>query len=1046
MDGNWESHLPGAVPAMSDLDTEPASPGGDALMKSFFDEAAYFYEPRITPNSRDEQGLPIGSMYEGGPERSYTANYALDTSAPAIGDADVEDFSKANEISRQDSQTQMDQAAGRGLGSDRFDESDAQSEDDCDDSQGDLDRSYMADALQSFYEEDLMSTAYNGLPPPYIIDDSSDPSSQESIQTFLRNKPELSMFYQEKWDVDADSVEYLASVMRATKAAATEEQLYGIRASLKDLQIDEPLLRTDPASDMTKILKRNAVELDTDDIAPFKIDDVQDEGIAWGASNLNLPAQVNDELENEKWAIDQKTAGFMKDVFSTLEGDLQDWLVEDRKRRVLRKVPSPLLPLSPPLSPERLPTPIAEVELTSTPEDPSAVEAACLDAELAEQDMLDAEDTMAIDSTDLKDFLGSTTTGTSSPLQRKAKRLRDLKVSDPLLPETSSEPPTKKLKTVSFTDELHTLIPRLPSEDPMEEPSTDEAMATMTALLAPLAKPGIDSLEKEQLVEVDTTLRVDVPTVEDISLAAPWEVYAGTQQDLMIDVFNKIIKTNGKWSGVSKLEKTLPWSPFPSYLAKIKPEGDFDDGSCLRYLEEVKYDGEVDFANLTWKPDGLRVLEEDDDDQDEELEACDFPGDDVELSDALQISGQAAQSPATQNQNAMCAGQGASRTHDELDEAVKGSGSHVSSFFSQLSRGKQRAGDGASYKPQEVKHGLPSVEELIRRRAAQLETSKQKHDQLVAMAKVATKDADSMPQQPKRSIQQHQGLNQFLALQNQQTINISAPLSVHDENVNSPEAGKNTQPSVPPLRTETLERPQSAIPTSSTNPTQISATIITSSSFDRRLAARLMTYCPNLQEIIRQPISNSTETEAHLTLSPSTGLQITNLQHLIQKPLPGREHEYQPFLSKIQKISLRYSTLILLINGSPTHNTAALNSFTSQTATNIPDCEVRIIFIPSESNEDLVKWIAACIAKYSSPAIKILEEETYWERFLRTAGLNAFAAQAILDALKPGDLASFVLTSEEERVHRFGALLGGETVLRRASKAIDATWESIADT
>lgn len=92
-----------------------------------------------------------------------------------------------------------------------------------------------------------------------------------------------------------------------------------------------------------------------------------------------------------------------------------------------------------------------------------------------------------------------------------------------------------------------------------------------------------------------------------------------------------------------------------------------------------------------------------------------------------------------------------------------------------------------------------------------------------------------------------------------------------------------------------------------------------------------------------------------------------------------------------------------------------------------------------------MKWIAACIAEYSSPETKILEEETYWERFLRTAGFNAFAAQAILDALKPGDLASFVLMNEEERVRRFGALLGGETILRRASKAIDARWESIAN-
>ncbi|KXT11330.1 hypothetical protein AC579_3096 [Pseudocercospora musae] len=1071
MDELRRSHLPGAVPAPRRLDTEPASPGDDALMKSFFDEAeaeaAYFYEPRNTPNFRREQGIPAGPMYEGAPETPSNANYALGTSVPAIENAFVGRHARLPIES-----TRGDGGDGNSPGNDHYREPDALSENDCDDDddedEGHVDRTSLADALQSVQEERLISMAYNHLPQAYIIDESSHPSSQESIEAFLRNHPELSMFYREKWNVDVESAEYLASVMRATKAAVIEEQLYGIGASYTDLKVEETLLRTHPANDMTMILTRNAVELHTEDVAPFKIDDAQDEGIAWGTSNLTLPAQVNAELKNEKWTIQQETAGFMKDVFSTLEADLHESLAEDRKRRVLCKVSSPLLPLSPPLSPERLPTPIAEVELTSTPEDPSAADAAFVDAELAKQDMLDAGDTMAIDSADLKDFLGTTTTETSSPLQRKAKRLQDLKVSDPLLPETSSEPPSKKAKTVSFTNELHTVIPRLPSEGPAGEPSTDEAMATMNALLAPLARPGIDNLEQEQLVEVDTTLRVDVPPVESISLAAPWHLYAGRQRDLMIDVFNMIIKMNGKWSGVSTLEKTLPWSPFPSYLAKVKPGGGFDDGSCRRYLEEVKFEGKVDFANLTWKSDGLLVLEEDDDDQEEELEACDFPGDDVELSDALQSSVQVARSPENQNQNAMCAGQGAPRTHLELDEAVKGSVSQLSSFFSQLGRRRQRAGDGAPYSPQDVQNVLPSVEELTRRRAAQMETSKQKHDYLVAIAqkaRIAIKDANSLSQQPKRLIQQRQDLNQFLALQDRQAIDKSTSIRGNDENANSTEViERYPQSSAPPPpppeppspRTNPLEQPQRANPAPAINPKQISTTIITSPSFDRRLAARLISHCPKIQEIFRQPISSNstTETEAHLTLSPQTGLHITNLQQLIQKPLPGHEHEYQPFLSKIQTISHRYSTLILLINGPPIHNVTALNTLTSQTSTT-SNCEIRTIFIPSEDVKDLVKWIAACIAKYSPSSssssssftahIKILEEETYWERFLRIAGFNAFAAQAILDALKPGDLTSFVLMSEEERVHRFAALLGGETVLRRASKVIDARWASIAN-
>ncbi len=96
-----------------------------------------------------------------------------------------------------------------------------------------------------------------------------------------------------------------------------------------------------------------------------------------------------------------------------------------------------------------------------------------------------------------------------------------------------------------------------------------------------------------------------------------------------------------------------------------------------------------------------------------------------------------------------------------------------------------------------------------------------------------------------------------------------------------------------------------------------------------------------------------------------------------------------------------------------------------------------------------------------SEAATLLQEETSWEVFLRRAGLNAFAAQEILLALKPptdgdvggnrkmvggdgGDgefgLVAFVRMGMEERIRRFEHLLGGRRVLGRVSGRLDVVW------
>jgi len=99
-------------------------------------------------------------------------------------------------------------------------------------------------------------------------------------------------------------------------------------------------------------------------------------------------------------------------------------------------------------------------------------------------------------------------------------------------------------------------------------------------------------------------------------------------------------------------------------------------------------------------------------------------------------------------------------------------------------------------------------------------------------------------------------------------------------------------------------------------------------------------------------------------------------------------------------------------------------------------------------------------------ASKLLVDETTWERFLRKAGFNAFAAQVVL--MKLGELShsvsidegevvdcsssfdesiirTFVTMSAEERTQRFEGLLGCRRVLVRVNEVLEQYWVSAAN-
>jgi hypothetical protein len=204
--------------------------------------------------------------------------------------------------------------------------------------------------------------------------------------------------------------------------------------------------------------------------------------------------------------------------------------------------------------------------------------------------------------------------------------------------------------------------------------------------------------------------------------------------------------------------------------------------------------------------------------------------------------------------------------------------------------------------------------------------------------------------------------------------------------------------------------------------------------------------------------------EADIVVSPATGIILTTLVKVRQKPIPGTTG-LSLLRRYIQRTSLRYERLVVLVseanvNGeiigrmSPS-DTSAFADF--QSFLQSLDTEAFAYFVGG-AEQTLAKWTAALVCRYCHEALQVqhaLEErENKWELFLRRAGLNAFAAQAMVmltrapDGTPPDQWSSwglipFVQMSPDERAEIFEQVFGGRRVLDQVGARIDAEWHAL---
>ena len=754
-----------------------------------------------------------------------------------------------------------------------------------------------------------------------------------------------------------------------------------------------------------------------------------------------------------------------------------DCITDSSQKGKAIRISPPLLPVTPPYSPSAPAPEAMQIELTSTPEDLIAKDAAA-----AEKEILDNHQVMDVTPLDeplfntqeISTAIDSyTAVPSSSPLARK--RLRSLHLESPLTPHdhvesTSDEGSSdKRAKKLHFDPSLVALLPDMQTEIiGMPSEIVGQQEIELQDIIFREAESVQQQLQNEHLIDIDTTLRVRVPRIQPVQPQPPYELH-GSNEDEAVGtslqaqrttlryLSKEFLKDTRKWGGVTRLERTLPWAPFPSHLAKVDLHEHFNDDASLELLlGDLGLDDEtrdIDIRSMVVRD--LQGHESDDEEIEPAVFDDDFDGDAAE--EELQIPE------------------------------------------------PERAFD----MPLSIE---PSV--LSPKRLENLDPSSVRVQPFVPNPSVLPITATVRTSAATANLMQSDGLDHFMQLHGKasrppkpvgkglgRSTASSSVLSVPKPEmvpaaVMVPHAGNRPQ-SEPESATISIP-----IPEVKKFGTHQKIPIIVSSTFmagNRRLLRLLQTTLPNIDICDRDAtpapsLSNSvgdprTE-EADLTISPSTGVVLTTLQKLKQKPLPGQQTSLTGSLrTRIASTAPLYERLIVLVKESssntlqPENDTASAVPTTTTNPLDHLDCtaladlaawsvttfspapEIQIHYIPGGDSE-AANWLASAVSHHhhqeflgatagdngSDDGSCLIRDETMWERWLRAAGLNAYAAQVVLRRLRLGDhppdaslkprfgLQAFIAMSLEERVEVFGRLLGGERVLREVSGVLDGGW------
>ena len=628
----------------------------------------------------------------------------------------------------------------------------------------------------------------------------------------------------------------------------------------------------------------------------------------------------------------------------------------------------------------------------------------------------------------------------SPPLNRV--RARDLKVEGPLTPPRSERPPPWKAETILYRETLLEVIPDLPPPVPRpEDISSGDIDALFAEIIQPIAETVDRDLEREQLQEADTTLRVAIPVMDFSRPVLPWKTpgyhhnaqdVENTSQKLISDIKTKYLSSHF-WPISGKAQQSLQWVPFPTMLGTAAiNECITGDTSVLDLVAQPQC---MDSDTLTWKPDGLRILDENESDN-EDIEYGHF----TETADMDSLI-----------RKRKFEFQIGDSVNDDAAVRKYRSSSHVAVDFISLKAVTNVDHGRATDKP----HSREST--LLGGQFSAFEAL----NDFMAVRKGEVKrprmlESTYDPMEPEKRGENN--IQKEPACTTPEIASHKIPGSV-----------SNLVPklSAPPRafvvsatfisHLKLLRRVQQLYPTAELIERDFSLHLNPSQPFTRN------------KEPVTSHLDTTMADEADIIISPGIGLIYTTLQQIKQRSLPGLMAR-SPVRDRIRRTAPRYERLLVLVSGQSTIDQRAGVEELPKGAMNAHDCEAiigligfcgglhektQMIFVGG-GEEELAQWIVNLMVKYSvtSSEVKLLQDETSWEVFLRRAGMNAFGAQVVLADLKAPELSqadtvgvnggygltSFVKMSLDERLKRFEHKIGGTRLLCRVSSKLDARW------
>lgn len=666
-------------------------------------------------------------------------------------------------------------------------------------------------------------------------------------------------------------------------------------------------------------------------------------------------------------------------------------------------------------------------------------------------------------------------------VQTERYKREDLKVEGPLTP---SKPTMTAPKSVRFSDFIEDMDidPPTPVETPAVETFFQDAFGEAAGKVK-------QRLEQESLIDADTTARVEVRIMETVVTKPLWQKCQDcTSPEELLAMQMKAMRSISdlkpkRWAGVNypNMQDKIRFDPFPRDLGKLAIEETFEgaDATWKAYTDASSDEDIINSSHFTWKPEGLRILNADEDD-DDDIEpgkfTKDFPRDMSFLVKKRKL--ELDQHTATTEREIQKHSNAVEIEMEGVEQPTRKNSSKPNDFVTAA----QKMQLDKTHEPSLLLGGDFSAENML---GNFMELRGVKKPKLMDSSYFTTKANEDQPSvqrnptptTPIGTVFSKSGPELGLTQRNQGRKSPYQPnerprreeLGLSGQNI-------NIQQQQPLIRKSPIAEQSLPAPEIAARSTGVQSIIVSSTLFKQRaLIKHLEALLPNLTlverdfsahntpswmpgSVTRSPITSPLDSEADLIVSASTGVILTTLQMIKQKPLPGSKTK--PALRvRLEKVGLRYEKLIVLItegrhdettNGLDEHDCFGLSEFTGFAQGLVATTSVHFV---GGGEQTLAKWLASVLVQNRVENTELLADETHWELFLRRAGLNSFAVHDIVSKLKAPDgvdatspskaghygLTAFVEMGRQERIKRFAGVCG-RGVLERVSAVMDTRW------